>query len=106
MKKDMLDEPPAKAFLEEFRVQVLPHIKASTLTLAIVNRDPDPKMCLEIGAAVLLDKPILVVALDAAKISQTLRKVATSIVVLNNFHDEANKARLQEAIGRIVNGAA
>lgn len=106
MEKDVLDEPQVKAFLERFRSHVLPRIKASDLTVTIVSHDPDPKMCLEVGAAVLLDKPILVVALDAAKIPPTLRKVATSIVVVSDLNDETDKARLQEAISRVVNGGA
>ena len=107
MNEDVFEHPDVKAMLRHFRDKVLPNIKGSAITAAIVSKhDPDPKMCLEMGASLLLDKPIIVICIDKAQVSQHLRKIATAIVEVSDLKTEADSKKIQDAINHVLEGMA
>jgi hypothetical protein len=101
----MSDE--VKKYFQRFEREVLPHMRDSTFTIAIAPRgEIDAKMCLEIGAAVLLDKPIIVAVSDGAAVSANLKRVATEIVEGSRIANADFQQKLQDAISRVLENDA
>lgn len=94
--KDPVDE-----MLRRFEEEVLPQIDGSAMTLVLMHSPPDAKICLEVGAAILLDKPLLVFAAPGTNIPQKLRNLATAIVV-GEMSDPSTKERLTAAIAELL----
>ncbi len=61
--------------------EVIDKMKASTVVISIHASDPDAKQCLEVGAALLLDKPIylLVEESNRGKLPKRLERAADHI---------------------------
>lgn len=64
--------------------ELAPKMKNSAFMLSLVTADdkPDIKFCLELGMAIMLDKPIMAVVLDGAAVPPQLAKIAAEIVRL------------------------
>jgi hypothetical protein len=106
-KEDIYENPDIKHMLRDFQKHVLPAINDSVVTLSLISkRHPDPKMCLEMGAALLLDKPIIAICIDRAEVSQHLLKIAAAVVEVDDLTSEASHKKIQEAITRVVEGVA
>jgi nucleoside 2-deoxyribosyltransferase len=106
-KEDILDHPDVKRMLNQFRDSVLPNIKGSnTVGCIISGKDPDPKMCFEMGAALLLDKPILAICFDRAYVSRHLLRIAAEIVEVTDLKNPADTQRVTDAIQRVNEGMA
>lgn len=84
-----------------FEREVMPQIKNSAITISICASDPDAKQCLELGAAILFDKPIVLFVPAGQTIPANLRRVASAIVE-GDLLDENTKAKIQEAIERVM----
>lgn len=83
-------------FLEHFRSEVLPHLKVSQIVVMIVPGEVDVKFAVELGAAVMLDKPTLAVIRPGTKIPEKLSRVVDRFVELDlddpNFRDRFEAA--------------
>ena len=67
--------------------------------LAIHSDKPDPKMCLEIGAAILLDKPIILCVRKGLPVPENLRKIAKLVEIeADGELSELSKGRVEDAI--------
>lgn len=89
-------------FYERAKRNLFPKMKESDMSIAIYHSDPDPKLCMEIGAAILFDKPlILVVPDEATLIPANLSRVASKIVY-GSVNDPTTLQRLQDAITAVV----
>jgi hypothetical protein len=105
--KDILEQPEVKAYLEDFRRNVLPNIKGSAVVMELVcEAEPDPKMCLEMGAAVLLDKPIVAICIQGRKVPQHLRRIASEVVEVSDLNSDADLEKINSALRRVVEGDA
>jgi hypothetical protein len=87
-------------FYRQAREGLFPKMKDSALSITIVG-DPDPKLCMELGAAILFDKPIVVIVPEGKKLSANLSRVA-SAVVQGDVRQPKVKQRLQDAILRVI----
>jgi hypothetical protein len=98
--KDLYQDPQVREFLSHFKREGLPALMSSGMMIALVNAEPDPKMCLEIGAAVLLDKPIVVCVPQGIPVPENLRKCATRIIPMgpNGELTEEFKGQLEDAM--------
>lgn len=89
-------------FFKHAKDALFPKLKDSALSLTIVSDNPDPKLCMELGAAILFDKPLILLVLDAeTKISANLKRVASAIIV-GNPRDPATQKAMQEAITNVL----
>ena len=89
-------------FYESARRELFPKMKDSSLSVTIFNSKPDPKLCMEIGAAILFDKPIIVVVPDETMLlPATLARVASKIVY-GSVRDPGVMERLQDAITAVL----
>lgn len=94
---DKFDRQMEKYF-EHARRNLFPKLKRSAMTITILgDQDPDPKICLELGASILYEKPIVLLAVKGAIIPDALRRVAERIVEVDALDDNARQ-RLAEAV--------
>jgi hypothetical protein len=96
------DDPEVKAFLDQFAGDGLPKIRESAMVISIDTGTVTPKMCLEIGAAILLDKPLILCVHKGEAVPQHIRRLAAQIVVVEEAETEASKERLTAAITSVM----
>lgn len=90
-------------YFKHFEDEVLPSIEKSAFVFAIASEKPDAKMCLEIGAAVLLDKPIIIIIHDGVTVPANLKRLSASIVEMTgNVSDVANRDKLNVAMSSLI----
>jgi hypothetical protein len=94
--KDALED-----YLRHAEEEMLPKMKQSALSLLLHQKDPDAKLCLELGAAILYNKPIIVMVTDGSPVPANLARLA-SAVVQGDINDASTKARLQSAIENAI----
>jgi hypothetical protein len=90
------------AWAAHVKQSLYPKIRESAVFLSLVPDDPDPQVCLQLGAAIFLDKPILLVCPRGRTIPSGLRRIAHAIVEDVDLESEAGQAAIHEAIGRLL----
>jgi hypothetical protein len=99
----MTKEEEVKAFYDSAARDLFPKMKSSVLAvMPIFDEEPDPRLCMQIGAAILFDKPILVVAPRNKPIPLALRTIANEIVEIESMNDPAAKDLIKAAILRMT----
>ena len=95
---ELLNEGEVKDFLFRAERDMFPKMKASVMSLVIGSEKPDVKLALEVGAAILFDKPLLIVVPPGRTIPASLRRVATVVLEEFDFTAPDSQARLKLAI--------
>lgn len=106
---DSLDDEERKEwdrFVEHFRRDALEKIAGSSATISIVpsGDDLDVKFALELGAAIMLDKPILAIARSEEDVPAKLRQVVDEVIVTGDeneedfFETQLGRKKIAEAI--------
>jgi hypothetical protein len=98
--KDIFDDPDLKAYLRRAEEEMFPKMKGSAISVIIAGKS-DAKLCVELGAAILFDKPIVVVVPDGRTVPANLKRVA-AVIVEGNSRDPAFSNLLQSAIARVL----
>jgi len=101
---DPFDDPKLKAYFRHAKEELFPKMKESAMSLTILG-EPDPKLCLELGAMILFDKPIVVLVPRGRRVPANLKRVAAAIIEGDPKDPETMK-RLQEAIHRVTENDA
>ncbi|MGH9343144.1 MAG: hypothetical protein ACRD3Y_04590 [Bryobacteraceae bacterium] len=79
--KGPFDDPELKEYFRHAEAEMIPKLRGSALSLTILGGNIDPKLCCELGAAILLDKPLIILVPDKeAKVPANLKRVATRII--------------------------
>jgi hypothetical protein len=75
-------------------------IEQSTIFLSLLSKDykTDPVVALQLGIAILLNKPIAVISLNGEEIPEALKKLAFCVEQI----DDRGKEGLQAATARII----
>jgi hypothetical protein len=96
-------DPEFIEFAQHVQADLIPKIQSSAVSLMIQQPDVaiDVKYAVELGCCILLDKPIIVVALPGAPVPDALRKVAHSVVEGDPQTPDGSQA-LQEAITAVM----
>jgi hypothetical protein len=84
---------------------MLPKLADSAITISLVpeSREGDVKFWVELGASIMLDKPLIAVLLGDAPIPAKLALVADEIVhVSHGLDDPTSQADLMAAIQRVM----
>jgi len=77
----LLNDPDFKEWAEHQRVNVMPMMQDSALVVSLVpTGDADIKFAVELGLAIMLDKPLICVISPGQIIAGKLRMVADEIV--------------------------
>lgn len=87
-------------FFEHARRDMFPKMKESIISI-VIAAEPDPKLCLELGAAILFDKPIVVLVPVGEKLPSNLARLA-SAVVQGDVKNDVTKQRLEAAISKVI----
>jgi hypothetical protein len=95
------DDPDVKAWLESAGRDMLPQMEASAISFAIFTGKIDPKLCIEIGAAVLYDKPIVLLVVRDSFVPANLERCAAQIV-RGEMNDPETRRRMQQAIEQVL----
>lgn len=106
--RDPWDHPDARAWLDDIRERLVPAMADTQLVATVyTGGEPDVKLAVETGIAVLLDKPIVLVVQSGVKVPDKLVRVADRIVE-GDVADPAQIARgIQQALESLdTEGAA
>ena len=98
---DFMDVPEVREWLESADREMLPMMEQSQIALALYTGKIDAKLCLEIGAAVLYDKPIVIMATHVGDVPANLAKCAAKIVCGDPL-DPITKKHLADAVAEII----
>lgn len=98
---ELFDDPDMKAYLAHAEKEMLPKMKGSAITIALFPGKVDIKMCVEIGAAILFDKPIIVVGWGDRPIPANLKRVASAIVE-GDIGNDITKKKIDAAISKVL----
>lgn len=93
------DEEDVKRFMEDTERDLLPKMKGSALSIAIFSGSVDAKLCMEIGAAVLLDKPIILLVTGDSQIPASLQRAAVEIIH-GHPEDPRTRTKVTAALSR------
>ena len=93
-------------FSERFRRDGLPKILSSAVFLSIGSEVGtfDVKQAVELGAALLLDKPMLLVVPKGRRVGEHMRRVADELVEDWDPEDPRSQERLTGALARLAGG--
>ena len=96
------EESPVDEYYRHAKKTLFPKMKSSDMSIAIIGSDPDPKLCMEIGAAVMFDKPIILIVRDyATKVPANLKRVASAIIYGEHSNPDTQR-RLEGAITALI----
>ena len=90
--KDWWDYPEVEAWLTRCREVLAPMVDKSAIGMAIIGSKPDPKIAVELGYSILLDKPIVLVVPEGVAIPDHLNRVADYIIPLTPNDPEFTNA--------------
>lgn len=92
-------------FFEHARREMFPKLRDSQMVVTLFAGEPDPKLCMELGAALLFDKPILGVAMGDFEIPDRLQRLLTDTVRIDDtesLREGPGADRLAAAIERLL----
>ena len=92
-------------YLEHFQKVVIPTmVKSRVMMILLPDKPLDSKICLEVGAAILLDKPMIVLTTSITLVSAALTKLVDEIVIIENLekYTELDKQKIDKALTRVV----
>jgi len=102
--KDFPDDDDTNTYLEHFRREVIPEIRRATINLTVYSGKVDPKLCLELGASILLDKPLLVVAVKGSHLPPKLRLLADRVVEVEDVDAPGASEEIKRAVWGLLGG--
>lgn len=96
---------PDEAFAAEVQREVVDKLRDSACAVTIFTGKVDWKLAIETGAAVLLDKPIILCVAPGTRIPDKVVRIADHIIE-GDLTTPAGRARLTEALCAVVGGIA
>lgn len=82
MSEDPWEDPSAVAWAKHVLEDMAPKMQDSAVVVQLVNGVGDVKFWVELGASIMMNKPILAVVLGDSEIPPKLRLIADEIVIL------------------------
>jgi hypothetical protein len=99
--RDWSDYPDAKAWIADVLEHMVPKMQDSAMVMSLVTSSkPDVKFAVEIGMAILLDKPIIAVVTPGSTVPPKLALIADEIVEVDLSSADAG-AKMQAAMARL-----
>lgn len=95
------DNEELNNYLDRAKREMFPVMEQSAFCMTIVGT-PDPKLCLEIGAAIMYDKPILAIVPRGAHVPLSLRTIAHKVVEVSEDLNDDDKAKVAAAVKEIM----
>ncbi len=108
----LLERAEVKDWLFRAARDMFPKMKDSACSVVIGTDQCDAKLALEIGAAVMFNKPIIVALPKGRTIPDGLRRIAAEVVEIDDFNSASPgpsvinlQAALERVLGRRKEGA-
>lgn len=81
-KRDPFDTPDFKRYARRVREEMLPKMMDSAYVISIApdGSEVDVKIAVEIGYAILLDKPLIVMAPEGRHVAEKLLRIADHVI--------------------------
>lgn len=101
-KRDAFDHPEWAAFEHNIRTNMLPKMRESATVLALapdISQDLDLRFAIQIGACILLEKPLLVLAMKGRTLPPKLVQIADRII----YAEGPNDPKLQDEVAKFMN---
>ena len=86
---------------DHFMKNVLPNLEQSSVSACFFDGKIDPKIAIEVGASVLLDKPMIAMVQAGTSVPEKMVRVFDEIVEVDATDHEGTSVRLMEAIERV-----
>ena len=103
MTRDPWQEPTAKRWVRHVINDMVPKLKGSVASISIVpDSNGDVKFWVELGAAIMMDKPIIAVAIGHRQVPEKLRLVADEIVYMPDGVNEDASEAVAAALTRVM----
>jgi hypothetical protein len=104
MSDDLWDDPSAKAWTRHVIDEMVPKLAGSACTISLVpeDREGDVKFWVELGASIMLDKPLIAIVLGDTPVPRKLALVADGIVRAPDGINPAASEALRAALRRIL----
>lgn len=84
---------------ESVRDDLFPKVEDTSVFLSLApGGKPDVKFCVELGAAIMFDKPILTVAMKGTSVTPGLRRISQRIVEDVDMGVDADRERVAQAV--------
>lgn len=83
------------------REDTIRQMEASAFVATLVPDEPDIKFMLELGMAIMLDKPIIALVTPTSKVPDRLRLIADEVIEVD-LDTEEGREKIAEAISRIA----
>lgn len=103
MSQDPYESDEWAAFARQVKAGLVPKMQDSTVVMSLVPEEgTDVKFAVELGYAIMLDKPIIAMVLPGTKIPPKLLMVADDIIEIDIARDpEKASASINEALERM-----
>jgi hypothetical protein len=101
---DAWQEPTAQRWIRQVLDDMVPKMEDSAVVMSIVpdDRTGDVKFWVELGASIMLNKPLIAVVLGDAPVPSKLALVADEIVRLDRGVDADGSAKVAAAFERVM----
>jgi hypothetical protein len=98
--RDWADDHEIRRYLSRAHRELLPKLRESAISAVIApGDDPDPKIAIELGYTLLLDKPLVIVVPPGRTVPEHLVRAADAIV---EWPEDGNlEARLMPELRRL-----
>lgn len=101
---DAFNHPAVEEYFEHVRRELVPMLNKSTVTMTLVPPEGshDLKYAVELGLMIMMDKPIIVLAVEGRPIPPKLRAVADEVVEVSSLNDVETSMKISQAMARIA----
>lgn len=103
-KNDWSDDPGFREYAKHVMEEVLPHMRESAMvmTIAPIEGEADIKICCEVGMALMLDKPLILIVPPGRHMAERLLRVADHVITADISTAEGRE-ELGKAMHAITN---
>lgn len=102
MSDDPFDDPAWERYAKQAREELAPMVEKSAIAVSVhSDGEISPRMAIEMGYMILMDKPIIAVVTPGVKVPSKLAMVADEIVELT-LDDPSFAQRIQAAMTRVM----
>ena len=86
-------------YLEHARKELVPKMPGSAFVMTLVpGGEPDLKFCLELGLAIMLEKPLIVAVSPGSHVPERLMQIAAAVVEV----DMEDPSKGAQELGRVM----
>lgn len=94
-------------WVQHIREDTVKKMADSAFVMSIVpSGETDIKFAVELGLSIMLDKPIVAIAMNGTEVPPGLRRVAHAVIEVPDIDTEAGQVELKRQLDRVIAGFA